>query len=66
MIEGIYSKYDSWEREKVLKNTKEVIVEFEEKLNAEVKRQEKLDKIEKRDFRRGELLEKYIVRMLYR
>jgi len=37
---------------------KEVVVEFEERLNAEARRQEELDMMEKRDFRRRELLEK--------
>ena len=32
----------------------------------EVRRQEKSDIMEKRDFRREELLEKYTVKMLYR
>ena len=32
----------------------------------EVRRQEKLDMVEKKDFRREELLGRYIVKMLYR
>jgi len=40
--------------------------EFEGRMNAEVRRQEKLDMAEKKDFRRKELLGKYIVKMLYR
>ena len=43
-----------------------MVAEFKEKLNTEVERQEKLDKIEERNFRRGELLEKYIAKILYR
>jgi len=43
-----------------------VVAEFERKLNTEVKRQEKLDMVEKRDFRRRELPEKYMAKMLYR
>ena len=35
-------------------------------MNAEVRQQEKLDMIEKRDFRRGELPEKYTAKMLCR
>ena len=42
------------------------MAEFKERLNAEVKRQEKLDRIEEKDFRRRKLLGKYIVKMLYR
>jgi len=45
---------------------KEVVAKFEGRLNAEVEQQEKLDMVEKRDFRREELPEKYTVKMLYR
>ena len=31
------TKYDSWEKEKDLENTKEVVVESEERINAEVR-----------------------------
>ena len=58
-------EYDSWKREEDLENAKEVVVKFEGRINAEVRRQEKLDIIEERDFRRGELLEKYMTKMLY-
>jgi len=34
-------------------------------MSAEVRRQEKLDMIEEKDFRRRELLEKYMAKMLY-
>jgi len=34
-------------------------------MNAEVRRQEKLDMAEEKDFRRGELLGKYTAKMLY-
>ena len=34
-------------------------------MSAEVRRQEKLDIIEEKDFRRRELLEKYMAKMLY-
>jgi len=34
-------------------------------LNVEVRQQKKLDIIEDRNFRRGELLEKYMMKMLY-
>jgi len=42
------------------------VEEFKGRINAEVRRQEKLDIVEKRNFRREELLEKYTVKMLYR
>ena len=40
--------------------------EFKGRMNAEVRRQEKLDMTEERDFKRGELPGKYIAKMLYR
>ena len=59
-------EHDSWKKEENLENAKEVVAEFEGRMNAEVRRQEKLDVMEEKDFRRGKLPEKYIVRMLYR
>ena len=59
-------EYNSWEKKKSLKNTKEVVVEFEGRRSAEVGRQEKLNMAEEKGFRRGKLLEKYITKMLYR
>jgi len=55
------SKRKKW----TLKNTKETITEFEGRLSAEVKRQEMIDRVEDKDFRRGELLEKYTASILY-
>ena len=57
---------NTYEREKDLENTKKAVAEFERRLSAEVRRQEKLNKIEKKDFRGGELLEKYMAKMLYK
>ena len=54
-------EHDIWERKEDLENAKEVI-EFERKLSAEMRRQEKLDIIEERNFRREELSEKYITK----
>jgi len=34
-------------------------------MSAEVRKQEKLDMIEEKDFRRRELLKKYMIKMLY-
>jgi len=42
-----------------------VLEEFEERMNAEVRRQEKLDVAEEKDFRRGELSGKFMAKMLY-
>ena len=50
-------KYNSWKKKKNLENTKEVVAEFEERLNTEVRQQEKLDIAEERDFKREKLLE---------
>jgi len=52
--------------EENLENTKELVVEFEERMNAEVRRQKKLDLAEEKNFRREELPGKYIVKILYR
>jgi len=43
----------------------EAVEEFEERMNAKVRRQEKLDMTEERDFRRGELPGKFMAKMLY-
>lgn len=55
-----------WKKKKDLKNTKETIADFEERIEAKVRKQEKLDLIKEQDFKREELLETYIVKMLYR
>jgi len=44
---------------------KEVVAEFEGRLSVEVRRHENLDMMEERNLRRGELLEKYIAKILY-
>jgi len=49
-----------------LENTKKVVAEFEKSVNVEVRRQEKIDRIEERYLRRGKLLGKYIVKILYK
>ena len=56
---------DTWERIENLKNAEEALKEFEKRMSAEVRRQEKIDMMEKRNFRRGELLEKFTAKMLY-
>jgi len=45
-------EYNTWKREEDLENTKEVVAEFEEKMNAEVRQQEKLNITKERNFRR--------------
>jgi len=39
--------------------------EFEGRMNTEVRKQEKLDMVEEKDFRRGKLLGKFMVKILY-
>ena len=58
-------EHNSWEREEDLENVKKLVAEFEGREKAEVRRQEKLDQVEERDFRRGEVPGRYIARMLY-
>ena len=48
-----------------MKNVEEALEEFEGRMSTEVRRQERIDMAEKRDFRREELPGKFIVRMLY-
>jgi len=57
---------DTWERKENLRNAGEALEEFKGRMNVEVRRQEKIDMAEERDFRRGELLGKFTVKMLYR
>ena len=45
---------------------KEVVAEFEKRMNTEVRQQEKLDIAEERDIRRRKLPEKFIAKMLYK
>ena len=59
-------EYDIWKREENLENIKEVVVEFEGRMSIKVRKQEKLDMVKERDFRKGELLENYMTKMLYR
>jgi len=59
-------EHDIWKRKEDLGNAREVLEEFEERINTEIRRQEKLDMAEERDFRRGELPGKFTAKMLYR
>ena len=58
-------EHDTWEKEEDLGNAREVVEEFEGRMSAEIRKQEKVDRIEEKDFRKRELLEKYIAKMLY-
>ena len=42
-----------------------MLEDFEGRMEAEIRRQEKLNRAEEQDFRRGKLLEKFMTRMLY-
>ena len=53
------------EKKEDLENIKKLVAKFEGKINTEVRRQEKLDLVEKKDFRRAELPGKYMTRLLY-
>ena len=48
-----------------MKNAEELIEKFEERMNTEIRRQERIYMAEERNFRRGELLVKVTARMLY-
>ena len=48
-----------------MKNVGEALEEFEERMNVEIRRQEKIDIAEEKDFRRGELSGKFTAKMLY-
>ena len=62
---GFTAEHDTWERKEDLGNAREVLEEFEGRMNAEVRRQEKLDIAEEKDFRREELPGKFTAKMLY-
>jgi len=63
---GFTAEEDTWERKENLKNAGEILEEFEGRMNAEIRRQEKIDMVEERDFRRRKLPEKFTAKMLYR
>ena len=59
------TEHNIQEKEIDLENVKKVVVEFEGRIGAEVRKQEKLDIVEEQDFRNGKLLGKYAAKMLY-
>ena len=63
---GFTVEHDTWKRKEDLGNAKEVLEEFEKRMNAEIRRQEKLDRVEEQDFRRRELPGKFTAKILYR
>ena len=56
---------DTWKRKENLKNAGKALEEFEGRMNAEIRKQEKINMAEERDFRRGELPGKFTAKMLY-
>ena len=48
-----------------MKNVRELVKKFEDRLNAEIRRQEKINTIRKEEFQRMEVPEKYMARVLY-
>ena len=62
---GFMAERDIWERKESLKNVGEALEEFEGRMNMEIRRQEKIEMIEKRDFRREKLPGKFTAKMLY-
>ena len=43
-------EHDSWERREDLGNAKAILKDFEGRMEVEIRRQEKLDKAEERDY----------------
>ena len=64
---GFTAKSDTWEKEKDLKNAKELVDDFKERVGAEIKYQEGVEKKEEEEeYRRMELPGKYMAKLLYR
>ena len=60
---GFTAEGDTWERKENLKNVEEALIDFEGR--TEIRKQEKIEEAEERDFRRGELPGKFTAKMLY-
>ena len=52
-------------KERKSEKSREALEKFKGGRNMEIRRQEKIDIVEERDFRRGELPEKFTAKMLY-
>jgi len=63
---GFTAESDIWEKREDLGNVREALEEFKGRMNVEVRRQEKIDMVEERDYRREELLGKFTAKILYR
>ena len=62
---GFTAEHNSWVKREELGNAQEVLEDFEGRMEAEIRRQEKLDRAEEKDFRRRELSRKSMTKMLY-
>jgi len=60
---GFTAEGDTWKRRENLKNVEEALADFEGKM--EIRKQEKIEEAEDRDFRRGELPGKFMAKMLF-
>ena len=56
---------NTWEKRENLENTKKALKKFKGQMNAEVRRQERIEMVEEREFRRRELLGRYTAKLLY-
>ena len=66
------AEHDTWEKEKDLVNARELVDEFKGRLDAEVRRQEKIEvgrEVKRNlgvgEYRRSELPRKYTAKLLY-
>jgi len=64
---GFTAESDTWEKEEDLKNAKELVDDFEGRIEAEIRHQEEVveKKREKEEYRRMELPGKYTTKVLY-
>ena len=56
---------NTWEKREDLENAREALKEFEGRMNAEVRRQEKILIVKERDFRKEDLPGRFTMKMLY-
>ena len=62
---GFMAESDTWEKREDLENAREALEEFGKRMDAEVRKQERIDMAEEKDFRRGELPGKYMAKLIY-
>jgi len=63
---GFTAENNTWKKDEDLKNAKELVDDFKERIGAEIRRQEKVveKKREKKEYRRMELPVKYMAKVL--